>query len=273
MADKFTSVENLYSNRFLNFYHMDALTDTGRAFDYFRGRIMIPIIDTQKSIIAFGGRVMGDGQPKYLNTSDTPAFKKSRNLFALNYAKASCAEQMILCEGYMDVIALHGAGFTNAVATLGTSMTSEHARIMKRYTKKVLIAYDVDEAGQRAADKAFRLLDEVGLEARVIRVKDAKDPDEYIKEKGADSFRALLEKSENHVEYRLMAIRQKYDLEVTEDRVSFLNEATELLSSLPSAIEREIYGAKVAELAGVTPEAVADYVRGYLIPGKHLGDE
>ena len=230
---------------------------TGRAFDYFRGRIMIPIIDTQKSIIAFGGRVMGDGQPKYLNTSDTPAFKKSRNLFALNYAKASCAEQMILCEGYMDVIALHGAGFTNAVATLGTSMTSEHARIMKRYTKKVLIAYDVDEAGQRAADKAFRLLDEVGLEARVIRVKDAKDPDEYIKKFGADKFRRdVIESAASGFEFRSENILRNYDLSDQAQKIEAAKQLTAVIAETYSDVEREIYTRSVAEKLQIPYESL-----------------
>ncbi|MBO5374546.1 MAG: DNA primase, partial [Clostridia bacterium] len=136
---------------------------TGKAYDYFRNRVMFPIIDTAGNIVAFGGRIMDNTEPKYLNTSDTPAFKKSRNLFALNFAKSKCEDMLILCEGYMDVISLHAAGFENAVATLGTAITSEQARIFSKYTKKVIISYDSDAAGQRAADKAFILLQEVGI--------------------------------------------------------------------------------------------------------------
>ncbi len=153
---------------------------TGRPYDYFRNRVIFPIIDVTGNVVAFGGRVMDDSTPKYLNTSDTPAFKKSRNLFALNYAKGKCADRIILCEGYMDVIALHAHGFENAVATLGTAITPEQARIMAKYTKQVIISYDSDEAGQRAANKAMKLLGEVGLEVKVLRVVGAKDPDEFL---------------------------------------------------------------------------------------------
>ena len=163
---------------------------TGRPFDLFRNRIMFPVIDTAGNIVAFGGRVMDDSKPKYLNSADTPGFKKSRILFGLNYAKDHCAEQMILCEGYMDAIAMHAAGFQNAVATLGTAITPDHARLLSRYTKRVVINYDSDEAGQRAANKAMALLDEVGLEVRVLKLTGAKDADEYLRTYGGDySFR------------------------------------------------------------------------------------
>ena len=142
---------------------------------------MFPIIDVTGNVIAFGGRVMDDSKPKYLNSSDTPGFKKSKNLFALNFAKNHCEDSLILCEGYMDVIALHAAGFSNAVATLGTSLTAEQARMMTKYTKKVLISYDSDEAGQRAADRAIRILGDVGLVVGILKLPDAKDPDEFIK--------------------------------------------------------------------------------------------
>ena len=176
---------------------------TGRAYDYFRNRIIFPIIDTAGNVVAFGGRVMDDSKPKYLNTSDTPGFKKSNHLFALNFAKNHASEEMILCEGYMDVIALHAAGFENAVATLGTAITANHARIFAKYTKKVVIAYDSDNAGQSAADKAMRLLAEAGVEVRVLRLGGAKDPDEYIKAFGKDSFRSVIKESKSSFDYRL----------------------------------------------------------------------
>jgi len=141
---------------------------SGRLFDLYRNRVIFPIIDTSGNVIAFGGRVMDSSEPKYLNTSDTPAFKKSRQLFALNYAKKHCAERMILCEGYMDVIALHAAGFENAVATLGTAITPDQARVFAKYTKKVIICYDSDKAGQTAANKAIRLLGEVGVDVKIL---------------------------------------------------------------------------------------------------------
>ena len=150
----------------------------GRVYDLFRNRVMFPIIDTSGNVVAFGGRVMDDSKPKYLNSSDTPAFKKSRHLFALNYAKNCCSERVILCEGYMDVIALHAAGFENAVATLGTAITADHARILSKYTQRVVISYDADEAGQNAANKAMRMLGEVGMDVRVLNLSGAKDPAE-----------------------------------------------------------------------------------------------
>lgn len=236
----------------------------GKPYDYFRGRIMFPIIDTQGTVIAFGGRVIDGSMPKYLNSSDTPIFKKSRNLFALNFAKQSCAERLILCEGYMDVIALHAAGFTNAVATLGTAITSEHARIMARCTKSVIISYDSDEAGQRAADKAFRLLGEVGLEARVLRMNGAKDPDEYIKKYGSDKFRELLDGSVSRFEFRYAAVTRELDFDSYEDKIRAAKELCDFVASVPSAIEREVYIRQISErlslpLEGLKKEADAIY--------------
>ena len=225
----------------------------GAPYDYFRNRIIFPIIDPSGQVVAFGGRVMDDSLPKYLNTSDTPAFRKSRTLFALNYAKDSCAEQMILCEGYMDVIALHGAGFSNAVATLGTAITKEHARLMKRYTKSVVICYDSDDAGQKAADKAFGVLGEVGLEARILKVTSAKDPDEYIKKFGRDGFSRLLKNTESEFQFRLGKILSKYDIANTDQRLKALDEAI----GVPSAAAREIYSRIVSEKFSVSAENIA----------------
>lgn len=220
--------------------------NTKRPYDYFRGRIMFPIIDVTGNIIAFGGRIIGDGTPKYLNSSDTPAFKKSRNLFALNFAKNVCSETIILCEGYMDVIALHDAGFGNAVATLGTAITSDQARIMKRYTKNVIIAYDSDNAGQHAADKAFRLLEEVGLGVKILRMENAKDPDEYIKRFGAEKFRLLLEGSVSRFDFMTSNIFSRYDLNSTEDKIKAAQETAEYISHVYSAVERELYISKAS---------------------------
>lgn len=214
---------------------------TGKPYDYFRGRVIFPIIDTTGNIIAFGGRVLDDSKPKYLNSSDTPGFKKSRNLFALNYAKDECAEQMILCEGYMDVIALHAAGFGNAVATLGTAITSEQARIMSKYTKKVIISYDSDEAGQRAANRAMQLLGEVGLEVRILKMHGAKDPDEFIKKFGADRFRQLLDQSRTGFEYKLEGIMTKYNVNLPEEKIKASADICAIIAAVPSSAEREVY--------------------------------
>lgn len=219
---------------------------TGKAYDYFRNRVIFPIIDTSGNIVAFGGRVMDDSKPKYLNSSDTPGFKKSRHLFALNYARNHCAESLILCEGYMDVIALHAAGFENAVATLGTAITAEQARIFARYTQKVIISYDSDEAGQRAANRAMQLLGEVGLEVRVLRVPDAKDPDEYIRKNGADKFRQVLEGSRSGFQYKLDGVLSKYDINDPEQKIRATDECCRLISGYFSGVEREVYLTQVA---------------------------
>ena len=233
---------------------------TGRAYDYFRNRVIFPIIDTSGNVIAFGGRVMDDSKPKYLNSSDTPGFKKSRNLFALNYAKNHCAEQMILCEGYMDVIALHAAGFENAVATLGTAITQEQARMLAKYTKKVIISYDSDGAGQNAATRAMRLLGEVGLEVRVLQMSGAKDPDEYIKKFGPDRFRKLLNDSRTGFEFRLSAILARHDMNDGSEKLRAAAEICEMIAGVWSGVEREVYIATAAERLGLTVEGMTSDV-------------
>ena len=191
--------------------------------------------------------MLDDSLPKYLNSSDTPVFKKSKNLFALNYARKECADRIILCEGYMDVIALHGAGFTNAVATLGTAITPEQARIMERYTKSVVIAYDSDEAGQRAADKAFKLLGEVGLDVKILKMNGAKDPDEFIKKYGPERFRRLLYESKTHFDFKFDAVLAKYDVTQTPEKLKAVNDIADIISKINSAVEREVYIGKVAD--------------------------
>jgi DNA primase len=186
--------------------------ERGTYFDAFRNRVMFPIIDVAGNVIAFGGRVLDDSKPKYKNSSDTPVFKKSRNLFALNFARHNCQESLILCEGYMDVIAMHSVGFTNAVATLGTAITAEQARMMSRYTKKVIISYDADEAGQKAAMRAVKMLSDVGLDVTILRVPGAKDPDEYINTYGAEKFRQVINESKTKFEYHMENILSKYDI-------------------------------------------------------------
>jgi len=228
----------------------------GRYYDLFRNRIIFPIIDTSGNIIAFGGRVMDDSKPKYLNSSDTPGFKKSRNLFALNYAKNFCSEALILCEGYMDVIALHAAGFENAVATLGTAITSEQARIMARYTQKVIISYDSDAAGQAAADKAMRLLGEVGLDVKVLKLDGAKDPDEFIKKFGRDRFASALSGSKSGFEHKLDNIIVKYDTNTVDGRIKAAADICTIISSYGSNVEREVYLSMTSERLGLPIESL-----------------
>ncbi len=231
-------------------------SDRGGYYDAFRNRVMFPIIDVSGNVIAFGGRVMDDSKPKYKNSSDTPVFKKSRNLFALNFARLTCQETMILCEGYMDVIAMHAAGFTNAVATLGTAITSEQARMMSRYTKKVIISYDADEAGQKAAMRAIKMLTDVGLDVTILKVPGAKDPDEYIKTYGADKFRGLIENSKSRFEYNSENILSKYDLNLPQDKIKALHEMEKLISETYSSAERDIYIRSTAKKFDVDPKSV-----------------
>lgn len=228
--------------------------------DMFRNRVMFPIINTSGDVIAFGGRVMGDAKPKYLNSSDTPGFKKSRNLFALNYAKNHCSQCLILCEGYMDVIALHAAGFENAVATLGTALTQEQARLMAKHTKQVLICYDSDEAGQAATRKAVRILSEVDLDVRILRMDGAKDPDEYIKKFGPDSFRRVLDSALTGFEFKLETTLKKYNLSQAAEKVKASRELCEYISEIHSSVEREVYISSVASALGLTPDVLKNDV-------------
>ncbi|MBR5453822.1 MAG: DNA primase, partial [Clostridia bacterium] len=233
----------------------------GRLYDYFRGRVMFPIIDVAGNVIAFGGRVMDDSVPKYLNSSDTPAFKKSRNLFALNYAKNNAEEHIILCEGYMDVIALHAAGFSSAVATLGTAITSEQARIISKYTKKVIISYDSDAAGQRAADKAIKLLTEAGCEVKVLKMNGAKDPDEYIKKFGAAKFKELLSGSRGRFDFKVDSVLAAHDITLPDEKIKASEELCKIAAEAYSEAEREVYIGRIAEVLSLPRESIRADVR------------
>ena len=228
----------------------------GRIYDRFRNRVMFPIIDVRGNVIGFGGRVMDDSVPKYLNSPDTPVYNKSRNVFALNIAKTSKAGRVILTEGYMDTISLHQAGFDSAVASLGTALTEEHGQLLSRYFKEAVIAYDGDGAGVAAAQRAIPILEKAGLKVKVLRMQGAKDPDEFIKAYGREAFARLLDQSENQVDYRLAQLQKKFDLNDDSQKVAFLQEAAQLVSALHSAVEREIYGGHAAQAAGVTPDAM-----------------
>lgn len=228
----------------------------GRIYDRFRNRLMFPIIDARGNIIGFGGRVMDDSTPKYLNSPETLIFNKRKNLFGLNLAKKSKLGFLILVEGYMDAIALHQYGFDCAVASLGTSLTEEHAVLLSRYTEQVVLIYDGDEAGQNATRRAIPMLEKAGLQVKVLRMRDAKDPDEFLKKFGPDRFKLLLEEASNRVEYQLEAIRRKYDLREDEQRVKFIQEAATLISTLGSAVQREVYGNRIAEAAKISYDAV-----------------
>ena len=224
--------------------------------DKFRNRLMFPIIDVRGNVIGFGGRVMDDSKPKYLNSPETLIFNKRKNLFALNLAKKTKLPYLILVEGYMDAVALHQFGFDCAVASLGTSLTEEHAVLLSRYTEQVVLIYDGDEAGQNATKRAIPMLEKAGLTVKVLQMRGAKDPDEFLKKYGADRFKLLLEESSNRVEYQLKAIAKKHDLKSDEDRVSFIAEAAEFICTLQNAVQREIYGKRAAEAGGISYEAM-----------------
>ncbi len=230
----------------------------GGIYDRFRDRVMFPIIDLRGDVIGFGGRVLGDGTPKYLNSPDTPVFNKSRNLFALNLAKTSKLGRIVLTEGYMDTISLYQAGFDCAVASLGTSLTADHARLIARFTKEVVICYDSDQAGVQAAERAIPLLEKTGLKVRVLRVTGAKDPDEYIKTYGPDAFGQLLNQSENHLDYSLDQLAGRFDLNDTGQKLEFAKAAVELLAKIGDPINQELMANKVAELTGVGKRAILD---------------
>ncbi len=231
----------------------------GNLFDRFRDRLMFPIIDVRGNVIGFGGRIMkkdAEGA-KYLNSPETLIFNKRKNLFALNLAKKSKLGYLILVEGYMDAIALHQYGFDCAVASLGTALTEDGAVLLSKYTDQVVLIYDGDTAGQNATKRAIPILEKAGLQVKVLQMRDAKDPDEFLKKFGADRFKLLLEESSNRVEYQLNAILKKYDLREDEQRVKYLQECAELISTLPGAVQREVYGGRVAELAKISREAMS----------------
>ncbi len=231
-------------------------TKKGGLYDRFRGRVIFPIIDLRGNVVAFGGRALGERGPKYLNSSDTPVFKKSKNLFALNFAKASKAPNLILAEGYMDVIAIHQAGFDNAVATLGTSLTEEQARIIAQYTDTIVIAYDSDSAGQAATKRAINIFSEVGVKVNVLTIPDAKDPDEYLKKFGSERFQRLIEGCTNALEFEIAKIRSKYDVSTPDGKVSFLKEFARLMADIRNPLEREVYLTKTAAELGVAAAVI-----------------
>jgi len=231
--------------------------------DRFYDRVMFPIIDVRGNVIAFGGRIMTDQKPKYLNTSDTIVFNKSQNLFSLNNAKNAKSRSFILCEGYMDVIALNQAGFTQAVATLGTALTADQAMLMKRYCDEVIICYDADEAGQKATARAIEILRRAGMAVRVLTVPDGKDPDEFIRrhgDKGHEAFRNLLTGSGNDVDYRMLKLKGRFDLSSSQGKLAYLNEGVRLLSELDNPMERDIYASRLADETEVDKASILEQV-------------
>ena len=237
----------------------------GGLYDKFRNRLMLPVIDTRGDVVAFGSRVLDKSEPKYMNSSETPVYSKRRVLYGLNLAKKSKRPNIILCEGNLDIVTLHQAGFDNAVASMGTALTIEQTRLLSRFTKELVLCYDNDNAGKLATQRALELLNGSEFSVKVLqlprRLVDGEyvkqDADDFIKFQGADAFERLLNGSENGIEFRMAQIAGKYDLHSDEARIAYCGEVSELLASLPGAVEREIYTARAAEAAGITKDAMA----------------
>lgn len=210
-------------------------------FDKFWNRVMFPIMDVNNRVIGFGGRVMGTGEPKYLNSPETKLFDKSRNLYGLNYARLSREKYILICEGYIDVIALHQAGFTNAVASLGTAFTLQHAQLLKRYTDKVILTYDNDGAGMKAALRAIPILKEVGMSIRVLNMQPYKDPDDFIKNLGPDAFEERIKEARNSFLFEIDVLKKDYKMDDPEQKTAFYNQVSKKLLEFPEALERENY--------------------------------
>ena len=232
----------------------------GRTFDMFRKRVMFPIVDLRGNIIGFGGRVLDDSQPKYLNTGKTPVFDKGSNLFSMNFAKNSNAKRLILCEGYMDVIAVNQAGFENVVATLGTAITPDQARLISHYAEEVVIAYDSDGAGQKATQKAINHFADVGLRTKILHMEGAKDPDEYIKKFGRDRFRMLIDSSNDANDFMLDKCEDGLDLTTEIGRVELLKRTSRVLAGIESPLEREVYISRTSKKCDIPVQVLKTHI-------------
>lgn len=237
---------------------------TGKIFDIFRHRVMFPIIDLRGNIIGFGGRVLDDSKPKYLNTAQTPVFDKGSNLFSLNFAKNSDTKQIILCEGYMDVIALNQVGIENTVATLGTAITPNQARLISHYADEVIIAYDNDEAGQNAAKKAISHFSDVGLHTRILHMESAKDPDEYIKKFGVQRFLQLIKNSHDANNFMLDNCEKGLEISTEVGKAELLKRASKFLAGIENKLEREVYISRTAKKYDFPVDVLKDYINGII---------
>ena len=245
-----------FSERELVEYSLCNQSENGHTYDAFRNRVMFPIQDAYGNVVAFGGRAFGDGSPKYLNSAETPVFHKGQHLFGLHRAKEYGKEQMILCEGYMDVIALNSVGIMNAVATLGTALTENQAELLKKHTKRVLINFDSDNAGQTATERTLTIFEKIGPAAKVISLDHAKDPDEYIKTFGKDAYMQALAKATHGFEFRMNRILKKYDLSQIEEKIEAAKEIVLLIAETDSAVTRDIYVRMAAERLEISAEAI-----------------
>lgn len=250
-----------YSESELILANVASRSKKGNIYDRFRGKTMFPLIDLRGNVIAFGGRKFpGEEGGKYINTSDTPVYKKSRNLFALNFAKNAKTDTLILCEGYMDVIAMHQFGITNAVAALGTAFTEEMASLIARYAKEVIVTMDSDAPGQKGARRAINILNKTGLKVKVLIVPAGKDPDEYIRAYGVGQFRKLLENAESDIEFKLNTARDKYDVDSDDGRVSYIGEAVEILAATNNEIAQNLYAGRLADKYGISKNVILSQI-------------
>ncbi len=232
-------------------------------YDVFRNRVMTPIIDVRGNVIAFGGRVLDDSKPKYINTSDSLVYKKTNELFGLNYAKDSGKDSLILCEGYMDVIAMHQAGFTNAVAGCGTALTNEQVKLICRYSSEVILVYDSDEAGQKALEKAINLFKQTDIKIRVPVLQYGKDPDEIIKTVGAEKFGGMLEGASSELDFELLKFRSQYNLNTTQGKIDFINSIMKILANA-TPVERDLYISRLSEELGIDKRSISAQLDDYI---------
>ena len=253
MRGKGYSYEELYEANLANKSEKDGRV---RFYDSFRNRVMVPIIDVRGNVVAFGGRVLDDSKPKYINSSDTLVYKKSLGVFGLNFAKNSKENRLILVEGYMDAITLHQAGFDNVIACLGTAFTGEMAHLLARYAEEILLCYDSDEAGQKATSRALGVLNSIGMKVRVVHLSGGKDPDEILRKYGPERVRSLIDGAANDIEYGLLSLRNSFDLGTSDGKMKYLDKAAELLAKTRNNIAQDIYSSRLAEELGVSKESI-----------------
>ncbi|OPX43151.1 DNA primase [Ruminiclostridium hungatei] len=230
--------------------------ETKKVYDRFRGRIMFPIFDIRGNVIAFGGRVMDSSQPKYMNSPETEVYHKGKHLYAMNFAKNACAKQIILAEGYMDVISLHQSGIINAVAPLGTALTENQGKLLKKYTEEIVLSFDSDNAGQAAAMRSLDLLNEIGCNVKVLTIPSGKDPDEFIKTRGVDEFKRLVSKARNLVDFKLEILDNRIDTTTNDGKVKFIDNAMVILDKIDNNVERELYVKQLSKDYGVSEQAI-----------------
>lgn len=252
------SYEELYEANLANRSEKDGKINY---YDSFRNRVMVPIIDVRGNVVAFGGRVLDDSKPKYINTSDTLIYKKSLGVFGLNFAKNSSEKKLILVEGYMDAISLHQAGFTNAIACLGTALTSEMAHLLSRYADEIILAYDADEAGQKATERAIGILNSIGMKLRVVKLTGGKDPDEILKKYGPERIKTLIEGAANDVEFELLKARDGFDLQTSDGKMKYLEKAAAILARTRNGITQDIYASRLSEELDVKKEAITTRIK------------